>query len=124
MQEMERLQAKGDVAEDELRALEEDMTGKVMISATHVLASNLLRDALLCRFCSHPGAGLASKSCKCFERQVNHLIHMRLFDTSAHADQVVDHVLKDREASEQTLVNRAKVNLSLWTARLMNHFGV
>jgi len=48
MQEMERLQAKGDVAEDEVRALEEDMTGKVMISATHVLASNLLRDHICC----------------------------------------------------------------------------
>lgn len=57
-------------------------------------------------------------------RQVNHPIHLRLFDTSVHADQVVDHVLKDREASEQTLVNRAKVNLSMWTAHLMNHFGV
>lgn len=50
---------------------------------------------------------------------------MRLFDTSVHADQVVDHVLKDREASEQTLVNRAKVNLSSSAslARLMNHFA-
>ncbi|KAG6336462.1 hypothetical protein ID866_2633 [Astraeus odoratus] len=56
IQEMEKLQAKGDVAEEELRALEEDMTGK----------------------------------------------HSE-FDTSDDADQVVDHVLKDREVSEQVL---------------------
>lgn len=29
LQEMERLQAKGEIAEEELRALEEDVTGKV-----------------------------------------------------------------------------------------------
>ena len=29
MQEMEKLQAKGEIPEDELRALEEDVTGKV-----------------------------------------------------------------------------------------------
>lgn len=31
MQEMEKLQAKGEIPEDELRALEEDVTGKVLI---------------------------------------------------------------------------------------------
>ena len=31
MQEMEKLQAKGEIPEDELRALEEDVTGKVAI---------------------------------------------------------------------------------------------
>lgn len=30
MQEMEKLQAKGEIPEDELRALEEDVTGKVL----------------------------------------------------------------------------------------------
>ncbi|KAH8093219.1 DnaJ-domain-containing protein [Cristinia sonorae] len=33
MQEMERLQAKGEVAEEELRALEEDVTGKIMLAS-------------------------------------------------------------------------------------------
>lgn len=68
MQEMERLQAKGDVAEDEVRALEEDMTGKILLASwrgTRFEVVQVLRE-------------------------------------------VVDHVLKDREASEQTLVNRAK----------------
>lgn len=32
MQEMEKLQAKGEIPEDELRALEEDVTGKVLTS--------------------------------------------------------------------------------------------
>lgn len=36
MQEMERLQAKGEVNEEVLHAMEEDMTGKVRISC-HVL---------------------------------------------------------------------------------------
>ena len=31
MQEMERLQARGEVPEEELKALEEDVTGKVRI---------------------------------------------------------------------------------------------
>ncbi|KAI0954606.1 hypothetical protein AcW1_006442 [Taiwanofungus camphoratus] len=33
MQEMEKLQAKGELGEDELRALEEDMTGKIMLAS-------------------------------------------------------------------------------------------
>ncbi|KAL4078671.1 X-domain of DnaJ-containing-domain-containing protein [Scleroderma yunnanense] len=68
MQEMERLQAKGEVDEDEVRALEEDMTGKILLASwrgTRFEVVQVLRE-------------------------------------------VVDHVLKDREASEQTLVNRAK----------------
>ncbi|KAI6113092.1 X-domain of DnaJ-containing-domain-containing protein [Pisolithus sp. B1] len=68
MQEMERLQAKGAVGEDELRALEEDMTGKILLASwrgTRFEVVQVLRE-------------------------------------------VVDHVLKDREVSEQTLVNRAK----------------
>jgi hypothetical protein len=35
MQDMEKLQAKGEVTEEELRALEQDMTGKVRV-ACHV----------------------------------------------------------------------------------------
>ncbi|EPT02931.1 hypothetical protein FOMPIDRAFT_1022583 [Fomitopsis schrenkii] len=33
MQEMEKLQAKGEIPEDELRALEEDVTGKIMLAS-------------------------------------------------------------------------------------------
>jgi len=33
MQEMEKLQAKGELAEEELRALEEDITGKIMLAS-------------------------------------------------------------------------------------------
>lgn len=33
MQEMEKLQARGEVAEEELRALEEDVTGKIMLAS-------------------------------------------------------------------------------------------
>ncbi|KAI6041240.1 X-domain of DnaJ-containing-domain-containing protein [Pisolithus marmoratus] len=68
MQEMEKVQAKGEVGEDELRALEEDMTGKILLASwrgTRFEVVQVLRE-------------------------------------------VVDHVLKDREASEKTLVNRAK----------------
>ncbi|KAI6149441.1 X-domain of DnaJ-containing-domain-containing protein [Pisolithus tinctorius] len=68
MHEMERLQAKGEVGDDELRALEEDMTGKILLASwrgTRFEVVQVLRE-------------------------------------------VVDHVLKDREVSEQTLVSRAK----------------
>lgn len=33
MQEMERLASKGEIAEEELRALEEDVTGKIMLAS-------------------------------------------------------------------------------------------
>lgn len=36
MQEMERLQAKGEVTEEVLHAMEEDMTGKVCVLLLHV----------------------------------------------------------------------------------------
>lgn len=47
MQEMERLQAKGEVTEEILHAMEEDMTGKVRISCSvrvyfYHLASQIL----------------------------------------------------------------------------------
>ncbi|KAL4065915.1 X-domain of DnaJ-containing-domain-containing protein [Scleroderma citrinum] len=87
MQEMERLQAKGEVDEDEVRALEEDMTGKILLASwrgTRFEVVQVLREASQP---SHSSFALTLLS---------------------SADQVVDHVLKDREASEQTLVNRAK----------------
>ncbi|KZT07224.1 DnaJ-domain-containing protein [Laetiporus sulphureus 93-53] len=68
MQEMEKLQAKGDVPEDELRALEEDVTGKIMLASwrgTRFEVVQVLRE-------------------------------------------VVDNVLKDHEATDQILYNRAK----------------
>ncbi|KIJ65612.1 hypothetical protein HYDPIDRAFT_110734 [Hydnomerulius pinastri MD-312] len=68
MQEMERLQAKGEVTEDELQALEQDMTGKILLASwrgTRFEVVQVLRE-------------------------------------------VVDHVLKDHEVSDQVLLNRAK----------------
>ncbi|KAF9223958.1 DnaJ-domain-containing protein [Gyrodon lividus] len=68
MQEMERLQVKGEVTEEELRALEQDMTGKILLASwrgTRFEVVQVLRE-------------------------------------------VVDHVLKDREVSDQVLFNRAK----------------
>lgn len=68
IQEMEKLQAKGEIPEDELRALEEDVTGKIMLASwrgTRFEVVQVLRE-------------------------------------------VVDNVLKDPEASDQVLYNRAK----------------
>ncbi|KAF9240694.1 DnaJ domain-containing protein [Melanogaster broomeanus] len=68
MQDMEKLQAKGEVTEEELRALEQDMTGKILLASwrgTRFEVVQVLRE-------------------------------------------VVEHVLKDREASEQVLFSRAK----------------
>jgi len=68
MQEMERLQAKGEVTEEVLHAMEEDMTGKILLASwrgTRFEVVQVLRE-------------------------------------------VVDSVLRDREVSEQVLVNRAK----------------
>lgn len=57
IQEMEKLQARGEVPEEELRALEEDVTGKVC------LLLQLLRfaDAVIERSCSHHGVERALK---------------------------------------------------------------
>ncbi|KAG8220982.1 X-domain of DnaJ-containing-domain-containing protein [Butyriboletus roseoflavus] len=68
MQEMEKLQAKGEVTEEVLHAMEEDMTGKILLASwrgTRFEVVQVLRE-------------------------------------------VVDNVLRDREASDQILVNRAK----------------
>ncbi|KAH9930226.1 X-domain of DnaJ-containing-domain-containing protein [Fomitopsis serialis] len=68
MQEMEKLQAKGEIPEDELRALEEDVTGKIMLASwrgTRFEVVQVLRE-------------------------------------------VADNVLKDPEASDQVLYNRAR----------------
>ncbi|KAF8555984.1 DnaJ-domain-containing protein [Imleria badia] len=68
MQEMEKLQAKGEVTEEILHAMEEDMTGKILLASwrgTRFEVVQVLRE-------------------------------------------VVDEVLKDREVSDQVLVNRAK----------------
>jgi hypothetical protein len=46
MTEMERLQAKGEVDEDELRALEQDVTGKVRVSAIFLVNKPLTRTRL------------------------------------------------------------------------------
>ncbi|KAI0726383.1 DnaJ-domain-containing protein [Fomitopsis betulina] len=68
MQEMEKLQAKGEIPEDELRALEEDVTGKIMLASwrgTRFEVVQVLRE-------------------------------------------VVDHVLKDHDVSDQVLYQRAR----------------
>jgi len=68
MQEMERLQAKGEVNEEILHAMEADMTGKILLASwrgTRFEVVQVLRE-------------------------------------------VVDNVLRDREASDQVLLNRAK----------------
>ncbi|KAH7913843.1 X-domain of DnaJ-containing-domain-containing protein [Hygrophoropsis aurantiaca] len=68
MQEMERLQAKGELGEDQLRELEQDVTGKIMLASwrgTRFEVVQVLRE-------------------------------------------VVDQVLKDKEASDIILYNRAK----------------
>ncbi|KAH7927320.1 DnaJ-domain-containing protein [Leucogyrophana mollusca] len=68
MQEMEKLQAKGELGEEELRALEQDVTGKIMLASwrgTRFEVVQVLRE-------------------------------------------VVDQVLKDREATDIVLYNRAK----------------
>lgn len=68
MQEMERLQAQGEIPEEELKALEEDVTGKIMLASwrgTRFECVQVLRE-------------------------------------------VCDKVLKEPEASETVLVNRAK----------------
>ncbi|KIM90517.1 hypothetical protein PILCRDRAFT_185982 [Piloderma croceum F 1598] len=68
IQEMEKLQAKGEVGEEEMRALEIDVTGRIMLASwrgTRFEVVQVLRE-------------------------------------------VCEHVLKDREASEVVLINRAK----------------
>ncbi|OJA09543.1 hypothetical protein AZE42_01149 [Rhizopogon vesiculosus] len=68
MTEMERLQAKGEIDEEELRALEQDVTGKIMLASwrgTRFEVVQVLRE-------------------------------------------VVDNVLKDKDATDLTLFNRAK----------------
>ena len=47
MQEMEKMQEKGEVDEAELRALEEDVTGKIMLASwrgTRFEVNNVLRE--------------------------------------------------------------------------------
>jgi len=68
IQEMEKLQAKGELGEDEMRALEMDVTGRIMLASwrgTRFEVVQVLRE-------------------------------------------VCEHVLKDREASDVVLFNRAK----------------
>ena len=53
MQEMERLAAKGEIPEEELRALEEDVTGKIMLASwrgTRFEVVQVLREVILTIF--------------------------------------------------------------------------
>ena len=95
MQEMERLAAKGEIPEEELRALEEDVTGKIMLASwrgTRFEVVQVLREVSLTIF-------LNSK----INAHVNIL------------PQVVDKVLKEPGISELTLYNRAKGLLLIGT---------
>ncbi|KAH0836701.1 X-domain of DnaJ-containing-domain-containing protein [Lanmaoa asiatica] len=87
MQDMERLQAKGEVTEEILHAMEEDMTGKVYIHATRRFTYSYHHLALQILLASWRGTR---------------------FEVVQVLREVVDNVLKDREVSDQVLVNRAK----------------
>ena len=63
---MEKMQEKGELGEDELKALEMDVTGKVQ-SSLSVFPRKILT-ALRIRSCSRRGGGHASRSCRCCGR--------------------------------------------------------
>lgn len=60
------------------------------------------------RSCSPLGVEPVLKSYKYYERYHNSL-RGKMFGRLIHPCQVVDNVLRDREVSDQVLVNRAKV---------------
>lgn len=92
---MDRLLAKGEVPEEEMRALEMDVTGKIMLASwrgTRFEVVQVLREVSL-----ETLALLKNQS--------------RVFTPVSL--QVVDNVLKDHSVSDQILYNRAKVPLYL-----------
>ena len=98
MAEMERLQLRGEVPEEELKALEMDMTGKV---GAYLLTS-LLFDVHGCRqimLASWRGTR---------------------FEVMQALREVCDKVLKDHSVSENTLLLRAKVSaLRFFSVRVL-----
>ena len=91
---MEKAQAKGELNEEDLRALEMDVTGKV---GTYILLRNQVLSRHKIMLASWRGARL----------EVIQVLR-----------EVVDNVLKEPEQSEQVLINRAKVT-NLFTSQLL-----
>ena len=108
MQEMERLQAKGEVTEEVLHAMEEDMTGKVQATSYFMYSHNNLALHLQILLASWRGTRFEVVQVL---REVNHFSTRESFGGLIDFHQVVDNVLKDREVSDQVLINRAKVCL-------------
>jgi X-domain of DnaJ-containing len=86
-QQMARLQEKGEIPEEQMRDLENDVTGKILLASwrgTRFEVINVLRQvcSVVINFCHFEA-----------DRQ----------------EQVCDLVLKEPGVSEQTLINRAKV---------------
>lgn len=67
MQEMEKMQAKGELGEEELRAMEMDVTGRVSFIPTSIIAPSLMT-LYRHRSCWRHGEGRGSKSCRSCEK--------------------------------------------------------
>ena len=98
---MERLQAQGEVPEEELRALEEDVTGRVRNPFAQRPSFKLIRSCDKIMLASWRGTR---------------------FECVQVLREVCDKVLKDPEASDTVLVNRAKVPFSSISASPGRHF--
>ncbi|KAH9056749.1 X-domain of DnaJ-containing-domain-containing protein [Lactarius vividus] len=91
MQDIERAQLKGDVGEEELKALEIDVTGKIMLASwrgTRFEVVQVLREVRPPSLRSHT--------------------HPQLLQCTHTHIQVVDNVLKDHSANDQELYHRAR----------------
>ena len=94
LQDIERAQLKGEASEEELKALEIDMTGKIMLASwrgTRFEVVQVLREVRV----SHHHT-------LCFSA------HSITHSTCAYRIQVVDHVLKEPNVSDKELYNRAR----------------
>ena len=93
LQDIERAQLKGEASEEELKALEIDMTGKIMLASwrgTRFEVVQVLREVRV------------SHHTLCFSA------HSITHSTCAYRIQVVDHVLKEPNVSDKELYNRAR----------------
>ena len=108
------MQTRGDSSEEELRALEMDVTGKVAILDFICLSRTYVPPPSSFRYCSHRGVVHVWKSSKCYERYgtelatSHHVHHVQIL----RLHQVVDKVLKEPDQADQVLYNRAKVRRS------------
>ncbi len=90
MQDIERAQLKGDTSEEELKALEIDVTGKIMLASwrgTRFEVVQVLREV---------------------RASLPLLNQLKLTCPTYRTIQVVDNVLKDHGASDQEVYNRAR----------------